>query len=126
MIKLRGKYIILTIILLLTEVLIALYVHDSIIRPNVGDFLVVILLYCFVRGFFNVNVIKAAISVLIFAYIVEFFQYLHIVQILGLEKNKIARVLIGSSFSWIDIICYSLGILLVLILERKLIFSSKG
>jgi hypothetical protein len=126
MFKLRGKYIILTIVLFLTEVLIAVYVHDSIIRPNVGDFLVVILLYCFVRGFFNVNVIKAAISVLIFSYIVEFLQYLHIVQILGLEKNKIARIVIGSSFSWVDILCYTLGILFVLIFERKIFFRSKG
>jgi len=119
MFKIRIKYIVLTIILFIVEFLIALYIDDNFIRPYFGDFLVVILIYCFVRGFFNVNVIKTAISVLIFSYVVEFLQYLHIVEILGLEKIRIAKIIIGSSFSWIDMLCYTLGILLVLVLERK-------
>jgi hypothetical protein len=119
MFKIRLKYIILTIVLFITEVLIAIYIDDNYIRPYFGDFLVVILIYCFVRGFFNVDVLKTAICVLIFSYVVEFLQYLHIVNVLGLEKIRIARIIIGSSFSWVDILCYTLGILSVLILERK-------
>ena len=42
--KLRLLYVIGTLLLLVTEVLIALYVHDSIIRPFIGDMLVVILI----------------------------------------------------------------------------------
>jgi hypothetical protein len=119
MFKFRLKYIILTIILFIIEVLIAIYIDDGFIRPFFGDFLVVMLIYCFVRGFFNVNVLKTAIYVLIFSYVVEFLQYLHIVNVLGLEKIRIARIIIGSSFSWVDILCYTLGILSVLVLERK-------
>ena len=40
-----------TVILLLTEVLIALYVHDAFVRPYIGDVLVVIVIYTFIRIF---------------------------------------------------------------------------
>jgi hypothetical protein len=122
MFKIKVKYIILFILILLVEVYIALYVNDRIIRPHIGDFLVVILIYCFLRGIFNIGVYRAAISTIIFSYIVEFMQYLHIVEILGLEKNRFAAVIIGNSFSWVDLICYTLGILFVLLVERKIIF----
>ena len=118
MFKIRGKYIIFAIIIFLVEVFIALYVHDDFIRPFFGDFLVVILIYCFVRGIFNIKVSTAAISVLIFSFLVEFLQYLHIVEVLGLGKNKIARVVMGTSFSWVDLLCYTLGIVFVLLMER--------
>ena len=52
----RFKYIILTIILLLAEILIALFVHDTIVRPHIGDVFVVILIYCFVRCFIPTGV----------------------------------------------------------------------
>ena len=47
--KKRLVYLSATIILLITEVLIALYVHDDFIRPYVGDAIVVIVIYTFVR-----------------------------------------------------------------------------
>ena len=43
----RILYGIATIILLVVEVLIALFVHDSIIRPYLGDVLVVVVIYTF-------------------------------------------------------------------------------
>lgn len=122
----RKKYLIFAIIIFFIEVLIALYIHDKIIRPHIGDFLVVILIYCFVRGIFNLDVVKAAISTLIFSYIVEFMQYLHIVEILGLEKNRFASVIIGNSFTWLDLLSYTLGILFVLLLERKIVLKKKN
>ena len=49
--KKRITYIILSILLLANEVFIALFVHDRFIRPYVGDVLVVMVLYTFVRIF---------------------------------------------------------------------------
>ena len=48
-IKKRILFGIATIILLVVEVLIALFVHDSIIRPYLGDVLVVVVIYTFAR-----------------------------------------------------------------------------
>ena len=118
MLLFRSGYFFLTLLLLSIEMLIALFVHDHFIRPYVGDFLVVILLYCFVRAFFNLSVITTAISALLFSYLVETLQYFKIVDKLNLQHSKLARVIIGTSFAWEDIICYTLGIFSVLWIEK--------
>lgn len=100
------------------EILIALYSHDSFLRANVGDILVVILIYCFVKSFFDTPVIPTAISVLLFAYLIETLQYFKIVEVLGLQHSKAARIIIGTAFSWLDIIAYTVGVIMILVAER--------
>ena len=63
-------------------------------------------------------VLTAALSVLILAAAIEFLQFLNIVEKLGLEKSKIARTVIGTSFSWIDLLCYIAGIAIVIVAEK--------
>lgn len=116
--KLNLTYILLSAILLIAELLIGVYMHDAFIRPYGGDFLVVILLYCFTKSFVDLPVIKTALGVLIFAYTVEISQYFHLVKLLRLEHSRIALLVLGNSFSLSDLLCYTLGIFLVLIIER--------
>jgi hypothetical protein len=110
-------YFFLAVGLFLIEILIAKYLNDSIIRPYGGDFLVVILIYCFVRSFLNFSILYTAIGVLLFSFIIETLQYLDIVTKLGLEKSTLARTVIGTSFEWIDLIAYTLGIITVIVCE---------
>lgn len=110
---LKTNYLIAALVIFISEIVIALYVHDDFVRPWVGDVLVVVLLYCFVRGVTRLNVTSAAWLVLIFSWFVEALQYLRIVEILGLESNAVARTIIGTTFSWWDIVAYTLGIVLV-------------
>lgn len=112
------RYFTFAAVLFIVEVLIALYMHDMVIRPYGGDFLVVILIYCFVKAFFNWPVLKTAVCTLIFAYAIEVSQYFHLVNILGLEHSKLARTVIGVGFSFIDLLCYTLGIILVIAIEK--------
>jgi DNA integrity scanning protein DisA with diadenylate cyclase activity len=114
----KSYYFVAAVILFFVEVLIALYAHDQIIRPYVGDMLVVILIYCFIKSFINTPVITTAVAVLIFAYAVEVLQYFKIVNLLGLQHSVIAKVVIGTSFEWIDLIAYTVGIAIVLLGER--------
>ena len=114
-----GRYFIAAALLFLIEIVIGVYAHDTIIRPYGGDFLVVILIYCLVKSFFNTPVYKTALYVLLFSYGVEGLQYFRIVDILGLEHSRMARVIIGTSFAWTDILMYTLGIGLVLLVETK-------
>jgi DNA integrity scanning protein DisA with diadenylate cyclase activity len=116
--KFNRGYFLLTILFLAIEVLIAVFVHDTIIRPYFGDFLVVILLYCFVKSFFNTPVIATAIGVLVFSFIVEATQYFHLVNLLGLQHSKLARVVMGNYFAWMDIVTYTAGIIVVLVVEK--------
>lgn len=111
-------YCTLAVILFIVEVLIALYVHDAIVRPYVGDVLVVILMYCFVKTFVDTPVLPTAIAVLIFAYIIEWLQYLQIVNWLGLQNNAIARTVIGTTFQWGDILAYTLGVIVVVAIQK--------
>jgi hypothetical protein len=115
----RKKYFIPALILLIVEILIALYVHDAIIRPYIGDYLVVILLYCLLQSFINAPVVPAAIIVLIFSFVIETLQYFKIVEVLGLQHSTLARVIIGTSFHWIDLVMYALGIVTVLLIEHS-------
>jgi hypothetical protein len=103
------------------EVGIALYVDDTFIRPYFGDVLVVILLYCFVKSFLKLPVATVALFVLLFTFTIEFLQYLNIVEKLGLQNSKLARTVIGTSFSWEDVVCYVVGITIVLAVEKKLL-----
>ena len=114
----RIRYFILTLVLLLIEVFIALYVHDNFIRPYVGDFLVVIFLYCLVRSFIKASVLHVAIGVLLFAFVVEILQYFHFIALIGLKDSMLARVILGNSFSFSDLVAYSAGSLVVVIGER--------
>lgn len=116
----RLRYFLLTVVLFVTEVLIALYVRDDFIRPYVGDLLVVILIYAFVRSFFKVSANLAAAGTLAFAFLVEFLQFFQIVDKLDLRGNKMARVVIGTSFAWEDLVMYVVGVLIVLIAEKWL------
>lgn len=117
--KFNKIYFALTVLIFLVEVFIALYIKDNFIRPYFGDVLVVILIYCFVKSFFDFPKMQTAIGVLAFAFLIEFLQYLNIVSVLGLEHNKIARVVIGTSFAWEDILCYIVGIAFVLLVEKR-------
>jgi hypothetical protein len=115
--KFNKHYFFAFLFLLITEIFIALYVHDQIIRPYIGDLLVVILLYCFIKSFVASAVFQTAVAVLIFAFAVEALQYIGIVQKLGLQDSKTAGIILGSSFDWKDMLAYTIGILLLLLTE---------
>jgi hypothetical protein len=119
MILFNKRYFLFAILLFIIEILIAVYAHDPIIRPYVGDFLAVILLYCLVKAFLKIPVMPAAIAVLLFSYVLETLQYFNLVHRLGLGHSKLATIVIGSSFEWIDLIAYTAGIATVLLIEKK-------
>ncbi|MCR8556444.1 DUF2809 domain-containing protein [Mucilaginibacter sp. BJC16-A38] len=76
------------------------------------------LIYCLVKSFVNAPVIQTACCALVFAYLVELSQYFHLVAILGLQHSKVARIILGTQFSTVDLFAYTLGILLVLFIEN--------
>jgi len=118
MLKFHIGYFIAALLLFITEITIALYLHDSLVRPFGGDFLVVILLYCFIKSFFNLPVLLTAAGVLLFAYAVEISQYFHLVSVLGLQNSRLAKILLGTTFSFTDMLVYTLGVILVVMVEN--------
>lgn len=100
------------------EVLIALFVRDRFIRPYFGDYLVVILIYCFLKSFLKLPVLATAIAVLLLSFGIELLQYCNFIAMIGLEENELARTVIGTSYQWPDLVAYVLGILTVIIAEQ--------
>ena len=110
-------YAIATMILLLVEVLIALYVHDAFVRPYVGDILVVVVIYTFIRIFVPARCKLLPLYIFIFAAMVEVLQMFHIVDVFGWQDNRFLSTLIGSVFDWKDIMCYAVGCILLGVYE---------
>lgn len=114
----RPRYLFAALFLLLVEILIAVYVRDSVVRPYGGDFLVVILIYCVGRAFLNLSVAAVAAATLLFSFAVEIGQYFSLVDRLGLSGNRLAAIVIGTGFSWGDLLAYTLGVGTVIGVER--------
>lgn len=118
--KKRVIYAGATVVLLAIEVFIALYIHDKFIRPYIGDVIVVVVVYTFVRIFIPERVRMLPLYVFIFAAGVEVLQLFHIVDILGLGSNRFMRILIGSVFDMADVICYGIGCVMLGIYEWRM------
>lgn len=124
--KKQCIYAVITIILLAIEVLIALFINDNFIRPYVGDVLVVMVLYTFIRIFVPEKVKMLPSCILCFAVLVEVMQYFRIAEVLGLQDNRFFSVLIGSVFDMKDIICYAIGCTLIVIGQMVYKMSRKS
>ncbi|MCD1115406.1 ribosomal maturation YjgA family protein [Chryseobacterium turcicum] len=119
--KFNLKYSLLTIVIFLVEVLIATVLKDNFfIRAYLGDVIVVMLLYTFVKSFVIINETKLILGILAFSCFVEFAQYFKIADRLGFQPGSLMYIVIGNSFSWIDILCYAIGcFILYLIVKLK-------
>ena len=109
----RTAYLLATVLIFLLELFIALFVRDNFIRPYVGDMLVVVLIYTFLRIIFPERPRLLPLYVFLFAAGVEALQGMRIVELLGLQDNRFFSVLIGTTFDWKDIVCYGIGCILL-------------
>lgn len=110
------KYLLLTILIFLIEVLIATVLKDIFfIRAYLGDVIVVMLIFTFMKSFFVLNNTKLILGILAFSCLVEFAQFFKIADKLGFREGSLMYIVIGNSFSWIDILCYAVGCLLLYI-----------
>ena len=107
-------------ILLAAEILIALFVRDSFIRPYGGDILVTVLLCCFLRAVFLFGIPYLPLRVFLFAAAVEFAQALGIASLIPHGWTAI-RIIVGSSFSVWDLVCYAVGCVLFWGAERLIL-----
>ncbi len=113
----RWLYILLSIVLFVTEVLIGAFAHGW-IRKYFGDVLVIILMYTMVRSVLP-HIRRCGLLptlLLVFCQIVEGLQAWGFVDKMGIT-NHLLRTLIGTSFSWIDVLCYGIGFVPLLVWE---------
>ena len=115
--RLRIIYGALFVIILIIEVIIALFVRDNFIRPYIGDMLVTILICAFARFFIPEKIKLLPLMVFAFSLLVEIGQYFDFVKFLGLDDNVFISTLLGRTFSIADLICYAMGCIVFAVVD---------
>lgn len=95
------------LVLLATEVCIALFVHDSFVRPYIGDVLAVVTVYCGARIVFPQRFAWLSAAVMALAVGVELIQLTDFSSLFG--EGSFIAVLLGSTFDPHDLLCYAIG-----------------
>ena len=113
MIRIRRGYAAGALAVFATELFIALFVRDSLVRPLVGDSLAVVLVYLTVRALTGLRRVAAVALALGAALAVELGQLLDVIGILGLSDNRMAGLVLGARFDPLDLIAYLGGALCI-------------
>ncbi|MBP0973621.1 MAG: DUF2809 domain-containing protein [Oscillospiraceae bacterium] len=117
-------YGIAALVLFLIEFVIGKWLNDwHFVRSYMGDVLVIPLLYCIVRIFTNKLPRTMPLIICAIGVVTEITQYFKLYAILGFEKTSLPAILLGTSFSWYDMICYVAGTVLIYLAEW-LIFAA--
>lgn len=113
----KLKYTLAAVALFIVEVIIATQLNDyHFIRAYFGDFLVVILLYCMAKAVYDFDPKRLAIGIFVFSAGVEVAQYFRIAD--ALQLTGWARVVVGTSFSFHDLLMYAAGCGMVYFLTK--------
>lgn len=118
--SLNRRYTLAALVLLAIEVLIALFVRDTFVRPYVGDALAVAFVYCALRAATPLRLWPALAISYAIACAIEAAQYFHLLDYLGLARNTIARTVLGYGFELADFAAYAAGAAGVLGVEAAL------
>ena len=117
------KYIIMFAMLLIIEIFIGKFFEDGFIRNYGGDILIIPLLYTFIRIFCPKKnkslMVYIPLGLLVLGVCTEIVQANNLIGILGIKKNSLLGIIIGSTFDWKDILCYLAGTSLILGLNYK-------
>ena len=116
----RPGYAAAALLVFLTEVAIAIWLRDPLIRPYFGDSLAVVLVYLALRAATQLSVPRATIVALTTAFAVEVSQWFHLVDALGLSGDPIASAMLGTGFDPRDFLAYGLGAAMVPVAEAGL------
>lgn len=118
----RPGYLVVATALFVVEVAIARgYIPGAFVRNSVGDVLVIPLLYFFLRGVTKSTSSVALVVGLAAGLTAEVLQYLHLADLLGLKKGSLPYIVLGNTFSWSDLLMYSIGGVLAAWLDMRVL-----
>ncbi len=83
-----------------------------------GDVLWALLVFIIIGFLFNkMEILRVSLYSLAFSYLIEISQIYHAPWIDNIRHSLFGKLVLGSGFSVIDMICYTIGILIGAILE---------
>lgn len=112
------------LVLLGIEVCIALFVHDSFVRPYIGDVLAVVTVYCGARIVFPQRFRWLSAAVLALAVCVELVQLTELSSLFG--EGSFMAILLGSTFDVHDLLCYAVGGIVCLVCDILIFIRRKA
>ena len=112
----RKIYAVLFVLILITEICIALFLDDPFIRPYGGDILVTVLIGAFIRMCFPNGIKLLSLWVFCFSVAVEIGQYFNFATKL-FGDNFVMNLILGNTFSAADVVCYVAGCVIFVIIE---------
>ncbi|HEY7811267.1 MAG TPA: DUF2809 domain-containing protein [Allosphingosinicella sp.] len=113
----RRLYALLAVFVFALEAAIALFVDDAFVRPFLGDALALVLVYLALRAATPLRPRLALAAACGIAVLVELGQLVGLGEALGLGGNRLARVVLGSSFDPLDLLLYAAGAACVALLD---------
>lgn len=108
-------------LLFLTEIAIAVFFKGGFIRHTFGDYLVVLLLYFFLKSFISISNNTLAGITLLIAITVELIQLTPLLKIIGLENQYLANLIFGNTFSITDLLAYTLGYITIITFNSSIL-----
>jgi hypothetical protein len=76
-------------------------------------------MFTFLKAFCRLAYKKLLIVVLGFSFAMELGQFVNVIELIGLQESQLARIVLGTTFDWLDLIAYSLGGGAVWVVVRK-------
>lgn len=115
----RIKWAMFAVALFVIECLIAtVWRKVPFVRADLGDFLVVILLYAMAKAIRPFRATLLALGIFVFAVGVECAQGIGLADRLGFARGSIPSIIIGTTFQWVDILLYATGCLAAWVIDR--------
>ena len=116
----KRIYILITMFCFVICLMIVKFLDNhQFIRGFIGDVVITILIYSFIKIFIKIDSLKLSVLVLLFSFTVEYMQYLRLINHIGLGDSKIAKIIIGSTFDFRDLIAYVIGITFIYLIDTR-------
>ncbi len=106
---------------ILCVLIVILFSSNPFIRGFLGDAVIVMLLYSSAKSVRDFDSIWLCVGIIIFAYLIEISQYFKIITLLGFEENLFTRIIFGSVFDPLDLLAYTIGGIMIYILDINII-----
>ena len=117
-----SRKFIISLLSILVLIPLGMYSHRISCLPNeTGDALWAMVLFCFCRMIWvKKNLISVALISIIISFLIEFSQMLTWRWLVSLRHTYLGALIIGGRFDWWDLLAYTIGILLICWLFKRL------
>lgn len=114
----QVTYASISFVIFIIEILIVNFIPTGFVRHTLGDLFVVILLYTTLRAIFRISIKKGLILSLGLCLSIEILQLFSLSKHLNLNQHLIGIYILGSTFSYVDLMAYIAGGIAIYTIEQ--------